>query len=136
MNLGWMPLSTRPQQYCDPASIVSIRDNRVCSHLLLYTLFFFTARQSVSPPFTFSAIFNFFGSLLLPKCFTDPLYHCPCPRASDWGSRVTGHVKGPLGRLPRSLTRSAALRFATLASLVPSIHKLSHSLCSLPCGDS
>ena len=120
MNLGWMPLSTRPQQYCDPASIVSIRDNRVCSHLLLYTLFFFTARQSVSPPFTFSAIFNFFGSLLLPKCFTDPLYHCPCPRASDWGSRVTGHVKGPLGRLlhsfPHSL-RSAPLCHASFTLL-------------------
>ena len=117
MNLGWMPLSTRPQQYCDPASIVS---TFLVTCYALYTLFFFTARQSVSPPFTFSAIFNFFGSLLLPKCFTDPLYHCPCPRASDWGSRVTGHVKGPLRRslhlFPHSL-RSAPLCYASFTSL-------------------
>ena len=33
LNLGWMPRSTSPQQYWDPASLVT-RDNRVCSHLL------------------------------------------------------------------------------------------------------
>ena len=49
--------------------------------------------------------------------------------------------KGPLGRSLRSLlapltplTRSAALRFATLASLARSVHGLAHSLCSLPRG--
>merc|ERR1712168_1620344 len=33
-----------------------------------------------------------------------------------------------------SLTRSAALRFATLASLARFVHELAHSLHSLPCG--
>ena len=47
----------------------------------------------------------------------------------------------PLGRLLSSLactahfvTCSAALRFATLASLACSVHGLAHSLHSLPCG--
>merc|ERR1712168_840805 len=50
---------------------------------------------------------------------------------------LTGHS---VARYIRSLapltplTRSAALRFATLALLARSIHGLAHSLCSLPCG--
>ena len=50
-------------------------------------------------------------------------------------------LKGPLGRSLRffartahSLTRSAALRFATLALLARSVHGLAHSLRSLPGG--
>ena len=50
-------------------------------------------------------------------------------------------LKGPLGRSLRSslapltpLTRSAALRFAMLASLAHSVHGLAHSLHSLPRG--
>ena len=91
----------------------------------LYTSFFFV-RPSVgqSPFYFFGDSSAFLGSLLLPECFTDLLHQCPCPRASDWGSRVTGHVKGPLSRLLHSFPHSlrSPLRFATLASLC-SIHK-------------
>ena len=122
MNLGWMPPSTRPQQYCDPASLVSTRDNRVSSHLLrtLHLVFFVRPSVGQSPFYFFGDSSAFLGSLLLPKCFTDLLHHCPCPRASDWGSRVTGHVKGPLRRslhlFPHSL-RSAPLCYASFTSL-------------------
>ena len=138
-NLGWMPLSTRPQQYCDPASLVSTCDNRVCSHLLriLHSVFFLSVHRLVCPPLIFLAFLSFLGSLLPPKCIIDIHHHCHCPPASDWGSHVSGHVNGPLSRslhlFPHSL-RSPPLR--TLASLARFIHKLSHSLCSLPCGDS
>ena len=56
VNLGWMPLSTSPQQYCDPASLVT-HNNRICSHLLrtLHPIFF---RPSVvQSPFYFLGIF-------------------------------------------------------------------------------
>ena len=53
VNLGWMPLSISPQQYCDPASLVT-RYNRVWSHLLrtLHPVFL-SVRRSFSPPFAF-----------------------------------------------------------------------------------
>ena len=59
VNLVWMPLSTRLQQYCDPVSLVSTRDNRVCS-LLLRTLhpFFLSVYQFVGQsPFYFFGVF-------------------------------------------------------------------------------
>ena len=43
-----MPLSMGPQQYCDPVSLVSTCDNRVCSHLLriLHSVFSRVLRNS------------------------------------------------------------------------------------------
>ena len=38
---------------------------------------------SVGPLFTFSAFLSVLSSLLLPKCPSDLLYHCPCPPARD-----------------------------------------------------
>ena len=46
----------------------------------------------VGPLFTFSAFLSVLSSLLLPKCPSDLLYHCPCPPARDQGSRVSGLV--------------------------------------------
>ena len=39
--------------------------------------------QSVGPFFTFLGFFYLLSSLLLPKCPSDLLYHCPCPPARD-----------------------------------------------------
>ena len=38
---------------------------------------------SVGPHFTFSVFLSVLSSLLLPKCPSDLLYHCPCPSARD-----------------------------------------------------
>ena len=46
---------------------------------------------------------------------------------------LVAHYIRLLTPLP-SLTRSAALRFATLALLTCSVHGLAHSLCSFPHG--
>ena len=48
------------------------------------------------------------------------------------GHSVARYVRSLAPLTP--LTRSAALRFATLASLARSVHELAHSLCSLPHG--
>ena len=39
--------------------------------------------RSVGPLFTFSAFLRVLNSLLLPKCPSDLLHHCPCPPARD-----------------------------------------------------
>ena len=39
--------------------------------------------RSVGPHFTFSAFLSVLSSLLLPKCSSDLLHHCPCPPARD-----------------------------------------------------
>ena len=44
------------------------------------------------PLCTFSAFLIFLCSQLLPKCLAE-LYHCSCPPARDWGSRVSGLVQ-------------------------------------------
>ena len=52
-----------------------------------------SVRRSVGPShFTFSRFLRFSALLLLPKSSGD-LNYGPCPRARDWGSRVSGLVK-------------------------------------------
>ena len=49
-----------------------------------------SVRPSIGSPFT--ASLNFLNSLPQPKRPCDLFYHCPCPPAHDWGSRVYGLV--------------------------------------------
>ena len=50
--------------------------------------------RSVCPsPLAFSALWAVFALLLQPKCLGKPFYHCPCPPARDFGSRVSGLAK-------------------------------------------
>ena len=65
---GWMPLPTRPQQYCDPASRV-----RFLFHLVTCVDDF---RQLVGQSLTFE---KWLSSNTLAKCWWRQVFKCPCP---------------------------------------------------------
>ena len=46
--------------------------------------------QSVGSLYTVLAFLGFFSIWLLPRCPSNPLQHCSCPPARDYGSRVSG----------------------------------------------
>ena len=80
-----------PSQWCcDPASLVFSRLLQDFTPRSLRPL----VGWLVGLLFAFWPFFSFLSSLLLPKCPApgDLFYHCPCPPACAWGSRVSGLV--------------------------------------------
>ena len=88
VNGGWLPLPTRPQRYCDPASLVFVQalflaitfpSPSVHLSVCLSLPFFLSVSLSVSPPFFFCLFLflSFFLSLSLALLFSSSLSLSP-----------------------------------------------------------